>query len=106
MSNAANWFNQNVGKEYEVDLTLGAYRELLRAVFCETYRKLTNGGRLCINVANVGRKPYIPLHSIRSAVAVPPVFVAQQLNRFYVGYDTEPRYIELYEARLKQISFF
>ncbi|MEK7670757.1 MAG: site-specific DNA-methyltransferase, partial [Bacteroidota bacterium] len=29
----------------------------------ETYRVLVNGGRACINVANLGRKPYIPLHS-------------------------------------------
>ena len=27
----------------------------------ETYRVLVNGGRACINIANVGRKPYIPL---------------------------------------------
>ncbi len=53
----------NAKKEYDDDLSLDEYRELLRAVFAETYRKLVTGGRTCINIANLGRKPYIPLHS-------------------------------------------
>lgn len=53
----------NVTKEYDDDLSLEEYRELLRRVWSETYRVLVNGGRACINVANLGRKPYIPLHS-------------------------------------------
>ncbi len=53
----------NVQKEYDDDLSLNEYRELLRAVFAETYKKLVTGGRACINVANLGRKPYIPLHA-------------------------------------------
>lgn len=53
----------NVGKDYDQDLSLSEYRDLLRAVFAETYRVLAPGGRACINVANVGRKPYIPLHA-------------------------------------------
>jgi DNA modification methylase len=53
----------NVSKEYDEDLTLDEYRALLRHVFRETYRVLTEGGRACINVANIGRKPYIPLHA-------------------------------------------
>ena len=53
----------NVGKVYDQDLTLRDYRALLRRVFKETFRVLVNGGRVCINVANLGRKPYIPLHS-------------------------------------------
>jgi len=53
----------NVGKDYDRDLSLADYRTLLRSVFNETYRVLVNGGRVCINVANLGRKPYIPLHS-------------------------------------------
>jgi len=52
----------NVKKEYDEDLTLDEYRELLRKVFKETYKKLVTGGRACINVANLGRKSYIPLH--------------------------------------------
>ena len=53
----------NVGKEYDENLSLEEYKKLLKSVFKETYRVLTNGGRVCINIANVGRKPYIPLHS-------------------------------------------
>jgi DNA modification methylase len=53
----------NVGKEYDSDLTIDQYRGLLRRVFGEAFRVLADGGRLCINIANVGRKPYIPLHS-------------------------------------------
>jgi modification methylase len=53
----------NVSKEYDEDLTLDEYRKLLKKVFNETYKKLVVGGRACINIANVGRKPYIPLHS-------------------------------------------
>jgi len=52
----------NVTKEYDENLTLDEYRELLKRVFAETYKKLVTGGRACINVANLGRKPYIPLH--------------------------------------------
>jgi site-specific DNA-methyltransferase (adenine-specific) len=53
----------NVGKDYDEDLGLEEYRGLLRDVFAEAYRKLVVGGRACINVANLGRRPYIPLHS-------------------------------------------
>lgn len=53
----------NVGKEYDRNLTLSEYREFLKRVWKETYRVLVPGGRVCINVANLGRKPYVPLHS-------------------------------------------
>jgi len=53
----------NVTKEYDEDLTLEEYRGLLKRVFSAVYRKLARGGRACVNVANLGRKPYIPLHS-------------------------------------------
>jgi DNA modification methylase len=52
----------NVKKEYDEDLSLDQYRDLLRNVFRETYRVLVTGGRACVNVANLGRRPYIPLH--------------------------------------------
>lgn len=54
----------NVGKEYENELTLDEYSQLLSGVFSEVYRKLVTGGRACINIANIGRKPYIPLHAM------------------------------------------
>jgi site-specific DNA-methyltransferase (adenine-specific) len=53
----------NVTKEYDGNLTLDEYRALLRRVFTEAYKKLVTGGRACINLANLGRKPYIALHS-------------------------------------------
>jgi modification methylase len=59
----------NVGKEYDDDLTLQEYLAFLERVWAETRRVLVPGGRMCINVANLGRKPYIPLHA----------FIAQQV---------------------------
>jgi site-specific DNA-methyltransferase (adenine-specific) len=53
----------NVGKEYDADLTLAEYRAFLRRVWAETFRVLVPGGRACINVANLGRRPYVPLHA-------------------------------------------
>ena len=52
----------NVTKEYDEDLSLDEYRGLLKRVFSQVYKKLVTGGRACVNVANLGRKPYIPLH--------------------------------------------
>lgn len=53
----------NVGKEYDQDLSVVEYLELIKKVMAETYRVLVDGGRACVNVANIGRKPYIPLHA-------------------------------------------
>jgi modification methylase len=53
----------NASKEYDQDLNLEEYLALLKRVWTETYRVLVPGGRACINVANLGRKPYIPLHT-------------------------------------------
>lgn len=52
----------NVGKDYDKNLSFQDYRKLMFDVWKETYRILAYGGRMCINIANVGRKPYIPLH--------------------------------------------
>ena len=52
----------NVGKEYDEDLALDEYLSMLKQVWKETYRVLVPGGRACINVANIGRKPYLPLN--------------------------------------------
>lgn len=54
-----------VGKEYEQDVDKGhvpadylAYLEMLHDVFAECVRKLEPGGRIAVNVANLGRRPY------------------------------------------------
>lgn len=53
------------GKEYELAMGQGvvpaSYREyldMLRDVFAESLRVLEPGGRMAVNVANLGRKPY------------------------------------------------
>ena len=51
----------NASKVYDDDLSLQEYLQLLEEVFSECYRVLSPGGRMVVNVANLGRKPYIPL---------------------------------------------
>lgn len=60
----------NVTKEYDDDLTLAEYLALLKNVFAETYRVLVHGGRACVNVANLGRRPYIPLSDYISHIMI------------------------------------
>jgi site-specific DNA-methyltransferase (adenine-specific) len=60
----------NVSKEYDEDLSLKEYLALLEKTFKETYRVLVNGGRACINVANLGRKPYIPISDYISQMMI------------------------------------
>ncbi|MCF6147456.1 MAG: site-specific DNA-methyltransferase [Candidatus Kuenenia sp.] len=60
----------NVSKDYDNDLSLNEYLVLLKNAFSETYRVLVNGGRACINVANLGRKPYIPLSDYISKMMI------------------------------------
>ena len=57
----------NVGKDYDDDMTGEEYRELLKQVWKETFRVLVHGGRACINVANLGRRPYLPLSEFITA---------------------------------------
>ncbi len=65
----------NARKTYDQDLTLDEYLDLLRQVFRETYRVLVVGGRACINVANLGRKPYIPLASFINTIMIEEGFL-------------------------------
>ncbi len=53
----------NVGKEFDQDYTLEEYLDFLRRVFQEVHRVLVFGGRVCINIGSIGRRPYIPLAS-------------------------------------------
>ncbi|NLM40028.1 MAG: site-specific DNA-methyltransferase [Firmicutes bacterium] len=67
----------NVGKEFDDDLDLVEYLTLIANVGREVYRVLTPGGRYVVNLANLGRKPYIPLHAyfygIHTAVGFEPL---------------------------------
>lgn len=58
----------HVGKEYDTDVSFDDYLQLLYDVFAETYRVLIPGGRAAINVANIGRKPYIALTTYVDAI--------------------------------------
>jgi modification methylase len=60
----------NVSKDYDNDLSLKEYLQILENSFSETFRILVNGGRACINVANLGRKPYIPLSDYISQIMI------------------------------------
>jgi len=60
----------NASKDYDNNLTLEDYLSLLKNVFSETYRVLVNGGRACVNIANLGRKPYIPLSDYISRMMI------------------------------------
>jgi DNA modification methylase len=53
----------NVGKEYDADLTMPEYLAFLEKAWAEVFRVLVPGGRACVNIANLGRRPYIPLHA-------------------------------------------
>jgi modification methylase len=59
----------NVGKDYDRDMTLDEYLGFIGRVLKETHRVLVPGGRVAFNVANIGRKPYIPLNGLISALA-------------------------------------
>ena len=50
----------NIGKDSDLDLNDEEYWKMINKVFSETYRVTNSGGRLVVNVANLGRKPYIP----------------------------------------------
>lgn len=63
------------GKEYETDMAEGhvpssyvEYLEMLREVFAVSLDKLEPGGRMAINVANLGRKPYRSLSADVTAI--------------------------------------
>ena len=50
----------NIGKDSDLDLTDDEYWAMMENIFTEIYRVTESGGRLVVNVANLGRKPYIP----------------------------------------------
>ena len=52
----------NIGKDSDLDLIDEDYWEMIKNVFTEVYRVTESGGRLVVNIANLGRKPYIPIN--------------------------------------------
>lgn len=58
----------HVGKDYDTDASLEEHLQMLERVFAETHRVLEPGGRAAINVANLGRKPYINFTSMVDSV--------------------------------------
>ena len=50
----------NIGKLSDVDMSDEDYWKMIEKCFKEVYRVTESGGRLVVNVANLGRKPYIP----------------------------------------------
>ena len=58
----------HVGKEYDSGASFEEYLGLLRRVFAETHRKLQPGGRAVVNLANLGRRPYVPLSDVVSSM--------------------------------------
>lgn len=75
----------NAAKDYDDDLSLEEYLHLLEKVFRETYRVLVHGGRACINVANLGRKPYIPLTAFVSKMMMDIGFLMRGEILWYKG---------------------
>ena len=56
----------NVGMEYEQDTTFDEWVNMLNDVIKECERVLISGGRIAINIANTGRKPYLHLNGLVS----------------------------------------
>jgi len=75
----------NVTKEYDENLSFKEYLQILKNVFTETYRVLVYGGRACVNVANLGRKPYIPLSDYISQMMIEIGFMMRGEIIWYKG---------------------
>lgn len=92
----------NASKEYDRDLTMEEYSELLKDVFSETYRVLIPGGRVCVNVANIGRRPYIPYHSLIINIMLEIGFLmrGEIIWRHFIGIDNNPEYVEKARKRV------
>lgn len=58
----------HVGKEYDTDESFDDYLAMLERVFVETFRVTEPGGRVAVNVANLGRKPYLNLVAVIDAI--------------------------------------
>ena len=68
----------NISKEYDDDLSLNEYLELLHTIWEETFRVLVPGGRACLSAVKSGRN--------------------------YIGYDINPEYVKLAEKRISNYT--
>jgi site-specific DNA-methyltransferase (adenine-specific) len=79
----------NVGKEYAQHrdaMEIREYLAFLNQVWQECQRVLCRGGRLAVNIANTGRKPYVPL----SAYIAEQLFDLGLLMRGEIIWDKGP----------------
>jgi site-specific DNA-methyltransferase (adenine-specific) len=60
---------KNYGDKYDDKQDLKDYLKFIRNIFHECNKKLIVGGRICINVANTGRNPYVPLTTYFTNIA-------------------------------------
>lgn len=60
----------HAGKDCDDDLSFDGYLDNLWETFAECHRILQPGGRIAINVAGLGRSPYIPLGTFVDAMAL------------------------------------
>ena len=58
------------GDKYNDNQPFNEYLSFIKEVMTEVYRVLKNGGRAIINIANTGRKPYIPLSSYINMIMI------------------------------------
>lgn len=58
----------NAGKDFDDNADLKSYLGLIGRVAADVFRVLKPGGRYLVNIANLGRKPYIPLHAYFYAI--------------------------------------
>ena len=67
----------NVGKDYDENLSMYEYSHLIERVGIEVFRVLRPGGRYVINVANLGRNPYLSMttrfHNIHVPIGFTPM---------------------------------
>ena len=54
----------NVGKEYEKKLTFEEYRDFIAKAMERMYTVLKEGGRICINVSNLWKRPYVAVNRL------------------------------------------
>ena|SRR5438270_8078645 len=59
----------HAGKDFDEEGPFDNYLALLQRVLTEVHRVLEPGGRAAINVANLGRRPYLPLSHFVTSIA-------------------------------------